>query len=392
MLTRRQFVHAGSLAAFASARPARLGAARYDLLVKGGRVLDASQRLDRIIDVAIGNGLIARIDPKIPASDAADVIDARGQIVTAGLIDIHAHLSREMLPAHCLSTGVTSIVDAGSSGADHVDEIVDIAAHAPNRMRVLLNLGRTGLSGPAELLDFANADAAAARRAVDAHRDVIVGIKARLSRSVAGEHDLDAIRRAHEVTVPLNLPLMVHVGQTVSPMSAIVALLRPGDIVTHLYSPPPNGILDEAGRVFREVREARRRGILFDVGNGRNGHITWDVAERAMQENFLPDTISSDLTAPGRTDRVFDFPTVLSKFLMLGLSIDQVIARATINAARAMPSFKGLGTLSVGSPADVAVFELRQGDFEFVDNANTKRTGRQKLFPTAVIAAGKRVA
>jgi dihydroorotase len=392
MPTRRQFVQTASLAALAISPAARLGAAQYDLLIKGGRVLDASQRLDRAVDVAIANGFIARIAPDITASDALDVIDARGTIVTAGLIDIHAHLSREMLPAHCLSTGVTSIVDAGSSGADDVGEIVDIAAKAPNRMRVLLNLGRTGLSSPAELLDFSKADAPAARRAIEAHRDVIVGIKARLSRNVAGEHDLDAIRRAHEVTVPLKLPLMVHVGQTFSPMPAIVALLRPGDIVTHLYSPPPNGILDDNGRVFAAVREARRRGILFDVGNGRNGHITWDVAERAIQQDFLPDTISSDLTAPGRTDRVFDFPTVLSKFLLLGLSIDQVMARATINAAQAMPPFKGFGTLSIGSPADVAVFELRPGEFEFVDNANTKRAGQQKLFPFAVIAAGKRVA
>ncbi len=392
MLTRRQFVHTASLAAFASAGAPRLTAAHYDLLIKGGRVLDASQRLDRIIDVAIAGGLIARLAPDIAASEAAEVIDARGKIVTAGLIDIHAHLSREMLPAHCLSTGVTSIVDAGSSGADNVDEIVDIAAHAPNRMRVLLNLGRTGLSGPAELLDFSKADAAAARRAIESHRDFVIGIKARLSRSVAGEHDLDAIRRAHEVTGPLNLPLMVHVGQTFSPMPAIVALLRPGDIVTHLYSPPPNGILDDSGRVFPEVREARRRGILFDVGNGRNGHITWNVAERAIEQDFLPDTISSDLTAPGRTDRVFDFPTVLSKFLLLGLSIDQVMARATVNAARAMPPFKGSGTLSIGSPADVAIFELRPGEFEFVDNANQTRTGSQKLFPSAVLRLGKRVA
>jgi dihydroorotase len=259
-------------------------------------------------------------------------------------------------------------------------------------MRVLLNLSRTGLGGPGELLDFAKADAAAARRAIESNRDVIVGIKARLSRSVAGERDLDAIRRAHEVTVPLDLPLMVHVGQTASPMPAIVALLRPGDIVTHVYSPPPNGILDAGGRVQPDMREARQRGIVFDIGNGRNGHITWDVAERAIQQDFLPDTISSDLTAPGRTDRVFDFPTVLSKFLLLGIPLDRVIACATVNAARAMPPFKSVGTLSVGAPADVAVFELRQGEFEFVDNVHAKRVGRQKLFPTAVVAAGRRVA
>jgi dihydroorotase len=390
--TRREFVHMTSLAAVAMAPAARRLAAPFELLIKGGRVLDTSQKLDRVLDIAIAGGRIARLDPEIAAIDAADVIDARGKIVTAGLLDIHAHLSREMLPDHCLSTGVTSIVDAGSSGADNAGEILDIAKRAPNRMLVLLNLSRSGLEGTGELVDFAKADAAAARRIIESNRDVIVGIKARLSRNAAGEHDLDAIRRAHDVTVPLGLPLMVHVGQTVSPMPAILALLRPGDIVTHVYSPPPNSILDEAGRVLPEVREARRRGIVFDIGNGRNGHITWDVAERAMQQDFLPDTISSDLTAPGRTDRVFDFPTVLSKFLMLGMSINQVMASATANAAQAMPPFKALGTLRVDAPADVAVFEIRQGEFEFVDNVNAKRFGRQKLFPAAVIAAGKRVA
>ncbi len=390
--TRRTFIQAAALSAVAVGRAPRIFPAPFDLLVKSGRVLDASQKLDRVMDVAIASGRIARLDDHIAASEATEVIDARGKIVTPGLIDIHAHLSREMLPAHCLSTGVTAIADAGSSGADNAGEILDIAKRAPNRMRVLLNLSRSGLEGPGELLDFAKADAAAARRVIESNRDVIAGIKARLSRNAAGEHDLDAIRRAHEVTVPLGLPLMVHVGQTVSPMPAILALLRPGDIVTHVYSPPPSSILDEGGRVLPEVREARRRGIVFDIGNGRNGHITWDVAERAMQQDFLPDTISSDLTAPGRTDRVFDFPTVLSKFLMLGMSINQVMASATANAAQAMPPFKALGTLRVAAPADVAVFEIRQGEFEFVDNVNAKRFGRQKLFPAAVIANGKRVA
>lgn len=393
MQSRREFLHTtAATAATTLARIPCLIAAKYDLLIKGGRVVDPSQRLDRITDVATSAGRIAALQPNIPSSDAVNVVDARGKIVTPGLVDIHAHASPDMLPAHCLSTGVTSMVDAGSRGADNVDELVGIAKGAPNRVRILLNLARQGLGGKGELLDFANADASAAQRAIEAHRDIVIGIKARLSRTVAGERDLDAIRRAHEVTVPLNLPLMVHVGQTASPVPALLGLLRPGDIVTHVYAPPPNSIFDDGGRLPPQVLEARRRGILFDIGNGRNGHITWDVAERAIQQGFLPDTISSDLTAPGRTDRVFDFPTVLSKFLLLGMSLDQVIARATVNAAGAIGPFRGLGTLRVGAPADVVVFELRNGEFEFVDNLNAKRMGRQKLVPYAIIAGGTRVA
>lgn len=386
--TRRELLHAAAAIALSATR---LTAAKYDLLVKGGRVIDPAGRRDGIADVAISDGRIAAMARDLPASDAADVLDARGKVVTPGLVDIHMHADADMPPAHCLSTGVTAMTDAGSRGTDNVAELVHLAATAPNRMHVLLNLGRTGLGNVGELLDLANADVAAARRAVEAHPGVIVGIKARLSRNAAAEHDLEAIRRAHQITVPLKLTLMVHIGQTVSALPAILALLRPGDIVTHVYAPPPNGILDANGRVLAEVRGARERGILFDVGNGRTAHITWDVAERALQQDFLPDTISSDLTAPGRTDRVFDFPTVLSKFLMLGLSLDQVIARATVNAAKAMPPFRALGTLAVGAPADVAVFELRDGTFEFVDNERVPRSGRHMLVPFAVVMRGQRV-
>jgi dihydroorotase len=386
--TRRTFLQTGALAAIGAALP-QAQAARYDLLIQGGRVVDPSQRIDRVVDVAISNGRVAAVQANLPRSQAQTVIDASGKLVTPGLVDIHAHIDPVMLPAHCLSTGVTSLVDAGSRGADNIDELIGIAKAATNRVRVLINLGRTGLGGRGELLDFANADAGAARKGIEAHREVIIGIKARLSRSVAGDRDLDAIDRAHEVTVPLGVPLMVHVGQTASPMPAIVRRLRPGDIVTHMYAPPPNGILDGGGRVFPEVIEARQRGIVFDIGNGRNGHITWEVAERAIQQGFLPETISSDLTAPGRTDRVFDFPTVMSKFLLLGLNLDQVISAATEHAARAIPPFRGLGTLRVGAVADVALFELRSGEFTFVDNVNAARVGRQKLVPAGVVIGGK---
>lgn len=393
MPSRRQLLRAAAAVVLSGPATPRVFAiaARDDVLIRGGRVIDPAGRRDGIADVAIREGRIAAIGRDLPAADAVSVIDAQGRIVTPGLVDVHVHTDAEMPPAHCLATGVTAMLDGGTRGADNAGEVLRLAAAAPNRVRVLLNLGRPGLGSVGELIDFANADVAAARRVVEAHRDLIVGIKARLSRNAAGVHDLDAVRRAHEITVPLGLILMVHIGQTVSPLPAILALLRPGDIVTHVYAPPPHGILDANGRVLPEVRDARLRGIVFDVGNGRSGHFTWDVAERAMQQDFLPDTISSDLTAPGRTDRVFDFPTVLSKFLMLGMPLDQVMARATVNAARALPPFRELGTLAVGAPADVAVFDLCEGAFEFLDNERAPRTGRQKLVPYAVVAQGRRV-
>jgi dihydroorotase len=313
------------------------------------------------------------------------------RLVTPGLVDIHAHpRPGEVTPQQILSNGVTTVVDGGSRGADGIQDMVGVARNAPNRVRILINVSRLGNQPSGELLNFDTANAEAARTAIRNHRDLIVGVKSRLSRSYAGDRDLDTVRRSHEVTRPFGIPVMVHIGDTRSPLPDILALLREGDIVTHVYSPPPNGILDNNGRVLQQVRDARRRGILFDIGNGRNGHITWEVADRALQQDFLPDTISSDLNGAGLTDQVFDFPNVLSKFLMLGMTIEQVIARGTVNSAKAIPALKNLGTLRKGAVADISVLELAQGNFDFVDNVNTKRTGRQKLFARAVFVAGKR--
>jgi dihydroorotase len=259
-------------------------------------------------------------------------------------------------------------------------------------MRLLINISRTGNDQQnGELNDITKVDAGATRRAIERHRDYVVGIKVRVSDFVAGKNDLPALKLAQSVAGPLSIPIMVHMGQSVSPLPDLLAVLKRGDIVTHPYSPGKNGILTDSGRLLPAVIDARKRGVLFDVGNGLNKHITWDIAERAMKAGLTPDTISSDWVPAGKTDQIFNLGNVMSKFLLLGMPLTNVIACVTSSAVNAMPGFKGLGTLGIGARADVAVMELRRGEFELVDNDYAKRIGRVKLFTAAVVYGGKRL-
>jgi dihydroorotase len=391
MINRRQFVQAGAAGALLTGVPGAF-AASFDLIIKGGRVIDPSAGLDAVRDVAIAGGKIVAVDTNM-AGDAAATIDARGKVVAPGLIDIHTHAGRSKEgPALLVQDGVTGWVDAGSAGADNIDQIATVARTGPQVGRALVNIARTGVISPAgELHDMNAANVALAQGAIARHRDVVVGVKARLSENVADANDLEALRRAQEAAAPFNLPVMIHIGQSFSPMRAILPLLKRGDIVTHMYAPAPNGILDDKGRLFPDVAAARRRGVIFDFGNGVLDHFDWATVERATKQGFWPDTISTDWNVMSKTTGVVDFPNVMSKFIMFGMPLSQIIACATVNAARVFPSFDDRGTLNVGAPADVATLELRDGTFEFVDNYKGTRTGRQRLFPAGTVLAGKQV-
>ena len=390
MLNRRQFVGAASAALFAGASNAR--AAVYDLLIKGGRVIDPSIELDAVRDIGIAGGSIVTIGTNLEG-DAAQTIDARGKIVAPGLIDIHTHAGRgKEGPPMALLDGITGWVDAGSGGADNIDQVAAVARSSPQIGRVLVNISRTGVTATGELHDINAANVALAQGAIVRNRDVVIGVKARLSENVAGPNDLEALRRAQEVAAPFSLPVMIHMGQTVSPMRAILPLLKRGDIVTHMYAPNPNGILDDKGMLIPDVTAARRRGVLFDFGNGVADHFDWKTIESAVKQGFWPDTFSTDWNVTSKTSGVIDFPNVMSKFLMFGMPLSEVVARATVNAARVFSSFDNRGTLNPGAPADVSIMELREGSFEFLDNYKGTRTGKQRLFPAETVLAGKRVA
>ena len=391
MMNRRQFVGASAATFFASIP--RAFAATYDLIIKGGRVIDPSMGLDGLRDVAIVGGRIAAIDATI-AGEATETIDARGKLVTPGLIDIHTHAGRgKEGPPMCLRDGVTGWVDAGTGGADNMDAVAAVARGAPQIGRCLLNIARTGVIAPGgELHDINAANVSMAKAAIARNRDVVVGVKARLSENVTDVNDLEALRRAQEVATSFGLPVMIHVGQNYSPLRSIVALLKRGDIITHIYAPGKNGILDEKGILQPEVMAAHRRGIIFDFGNGVSDHFDWDTVEKATKQGLWPDTFSTDWNTASKTSGVVDLPNVMSKLFMYGMPLKEVIAAATVNAARCFPAFDDRGTLNIGAPADVAIMELREGSFEFLDNYKGTRTGKQRLFPVETVLNGKRVA
>ena len=388
MTNRRTFLNAAVGLALASRLPAAR-AATYELVIRGGRVIDPSVGLDAVRDIGIAGGRIAAVAVDI-GDDTDAVLDARGKIVAPGLIDIHTHAAREAeAPALALRDGVTGFVDAGSAGADNIDAIADVIRSAPQTACALVNLARTGVTPEGELNDLNAANVALAQGAIARHRDVVAGVKVRLSASVTGPNDLEVLRRAQEAVRPFGLPIMAHVGQNYSPMRAILPLLKRGDIVTHMYAPPPHAILDDDGRLFPEIAAARRRGVIFDVGNGVVGHFTWDMIQRSVEQGFRPDTISTDWNIMSSTTGVVDFPNCMSKFLMFGMPLADVIACATTNPARSFPVFEDRGTLNTGAPADIAVMELREGEFEFVDNFEGTRIGRERLFPSATVLGGR---
>ena len=389
-MRRRSFFKAATLGPLLL-KAQTLFAQSFDLIIRGGRVIDPSLNLDTIADVGIANGRIQSIDRELNAS-ATDEINATNKIVIPGLLDIHAHYAQDDRGAHiCLSDGVTGWVDAGSAGADNIEEMVAVARSAPQPARILLNIGRGGVIPEGDTADISMANVELAKAAIASNLDYVVGVKARLTSGVTA-NDIVVIRRAQEVASYFNLPLMIHMGQSESSMASLVAELKPGDVVTHMYAPPPNAIINNDGRIFPEILEARRRGIWFDVANGRTDHLRWDTFDAVMETGFWPDTISTDgfstsRSAPG----VRDYPNIMSKFLNFGMSLNALVAGSTQNPSRVFPFLRDKGTLNIGAPADVAILDLREGEFEFIDNYENVRPGNQRLFPFETVLAGRRV-
>ncbi len=371
----------------------------YDLVLAGGTVIDPVSGLHDRRDVGIAGGRITAIEPSISGGDATDVIDATDAYVMPGPIDLHVHvypgvadLSVEPDPT-CLARGVTTVVDGGSSGANTFPGFRRYVIE-PSRGRILafLNISLLGQVDTmlGELHDLRFADPERAAKVALAHPDVIVGFKVRLSEILAGPNGLIGLERAIEAGRATGLPVMSHIGGTPFDTEEALAIMRPGDIVTHAFTGwRPGAIVDDGGRLVAGAREARERGVRFDVGHGQ-GSFTWAVAETAMADGFRPDTISTDLHRFNIASPVHDLATTMSKFLLLGLAMDEVVAMVTSASATSLgPAGAGIGTLAVGAEADVTVLRLEEGRIALMDSAGATRDADRRLVPVAVVRAGQ---
>jgi dihydroorotase len=338
----------------------------FDLILAGATVLNPASGLKQEMDVGIGGERITAINSKLPRENARTILDVRECYVTPGLIDFHVHSYWGVNPYGfnadpiCLASGVTTAVDAGSAGPVNFLGFKKLV-HEPARTRMLafVALAQHGvLNDPGELENLKFADPDGAAQSVSDARNVGVGIKVRLHKKSVGDHGREALRMAVRTGEACQAPVMVHIGNTGISMEEIVDTLRPGDVVTHCYTPQKPSIVDEKGRLREAVRKAHERGVIFDVGHA-NGHFDFDLVRRAMGDGLLPDIISTDLHGRMRPGNpVVDMPTTLTKFLHLGLSLEQVVAACTIKPAQVIGWQDRLGNLEIGREADIAVLQL----------------------------------
>ena len=340
------------------------------------------------------------ISDEIPTSEAREVLDAEGCLVTPGLIDLHVHVfygvshfGIEPDPT-CLARGATTVVDAGSAGADTFPGfrkyVIDVS---DTRILAQLNISSQGMLteeiGELENPDYA--DVGKACQMIEQHRDIILGVKVRLTREtiVGARAGMVPLHRAREAADAAGLPLMVHPQDAwCESIDDILALMGERDILTHCFHDMECGILDENGKIRDSVHAAIERGVIFDVGHGA-GSFSWDVVQKAMAQGVEPTTISSDLHIYNIDGPVYDLVNVVNKFLHLGMSLDDALAKVTSIPAETILMPGQIGTLAVDAWGDAVIFELREGEFQLIDAHDQVRIGKQKLEPVVVVKGGQ---
>jgi dihydroorotase len=382
---------------------------QFDWLIHGGRVVDPANGIDAGLDVALAGGKIAAVEAGLDPGTAQQTFDARGKIVTPGLVDLHTHTYDLVTPLgidadhYCLGRGVTTAVDTGSAGSDTFPGFRKFSAER-FRTRVLgfLNISRAGLAvggatdkaAPGELDSpkFISADECVA--CIEANRDLLIGVKVRLSASIAddGANEPLAWEQAQAAAAATNTPLMVHHTLSSIPLERSPGEMKTGDVYTHCFHGYESTIIDpETRNIHPAVRAARDRGVIFDIGHGM-GSFSWTVAEICAAQGFWPDTISTDMHSLTCEGPGYDLPTVMSKLLHLGMPLTDVIAASTINAAQAIGWHDRVGTLGVARDADVCVMSFGEVDVQMEDCQGQLRPLSRRLKTEAVWRAGENVA
>jgi dihydroorotase len=371
----------------------------YDLILRGGRVIDPSQKLDAEVDVAFSQGRVARIGSGLNADASTDVRDVSGQIVTPGLIDLHTHVywggTSLGIDAedYCRKSGVTTAIDTGSAGpgnfagfCKHVIErsAVRILAYLHVSFAGIFAYSQRVMVGESEEMRLmAPLDAV---EVASANRDIIVGIKVRVGAHASGRSGTMPLDIALQVANAVGVPLMAHIDHPPPSYEEVLDRLRPGDVLTHAFRPFPNAPVDPQGKVKEAVLRARGRGVRFDIGHGK-GSFAFKTARGMLANGFYPDTISSDVHALCINGPAFDQVTTLSKFLCMGMPLGDVIAATTLNAAMALKRPE-LGSLKPGSVGDATILSIRQGEFDYVDVTGEHMRGDRKIISDGVVIAG----
>jgi len=370
-----------------------------NFLLKGGRLLDPANGKDGQFDIRVTDGVVDAIAPNLEP-DGAAVLDVKNLIVTPGLIDVHLHLMKGLgafgvdPDIFGVGSGVTTVVDAGSAGHTLLNVFRNyITNNAKTRVFNYINLSTLGgVTGPgfSILADPRLIDEEKIANAVEANRDIIVGIKIMATGGALGAQGLKPLERARKLGDELKIPLLVHIGESWTKGTEPVAVgdvlkyLSPGDIITHMFTAHPGGLLDGNGKLWPQVRDAKASGVLMDVGHGLH-NLNFDVARKVLDQGLQPDGVSTDGHRGNRAGPVYDLPTTMAKLMALGFSLNQVVGMATVNAARLLGRPKELGTLRIGQPADISVLRLEDREWIAIDSQKGAIPARQALAPVYAI-------
>lgn len=389
-MLRRSFLSLAAAPLAAQPRP-------YDLLIKGGELRDPGRKLRRKADLAIRNGRIAAIEDNIAAADAVQIMDAANTFVVPGLIDLHTHcyygasgLGIDPDPIGARS-GVTTWVDAGTFAWDQAGGFRRFVVE-PSKVRVYgyVYLYPSNRNPDTDVVKYVRGVMKQTGEAASQNRDIILGVKLQVGSNMNGRYSLDFLKIARELCDQYKLPLMAHISFAPPDTDQVMELMRPGDVVTHMYNRHTLGIIDGAGKVKASVRDARKRGVLFDVGHGL-GSFNFEAARKAMADGFLPDTISTDIYNLNLNGPVYDMPTTMSKMMHLGMSLDDILVCTTTTPARIVNRVPGLGTLEVGAPADVALLAVEQGSFRLIDSQKATENAAQRVVCKGAVCRGIRL-